>query len=299
MNKEKIDILKKEKNTVILAHYYVDESIQKIADYVGDSFYLAQVATKLEEKNIIVAGVYFMGESVKILNPEKNIYLVNPKADCPMAHMVNINTIEEMRNKYNDLAVVCYINSTAEIKSHSDICVTSANAVKIVRKLPEKNIFFIPDVNLAKYIEKLVPEKNIIANNGFCPIHNRVSAREVNNLKMKYKNAKVLAHPECKKEVLDIADYIGSTSGIIKKAETCNLNEFIIVTEIGIKYKLLKNYPNKRFYFLDSMICEDMKLLELEDLLKTMEKGGNEVFVSEEVIEKAKKPLKRMLKLGE
>lgn len=299
MNKEKFDILKKEKDTVILAHYYVDDSIQKIADYVGDSFYLAQVATKLKEKNIIVAGVYFMGESVKILNPDKNIYLVNTKADCPMAHMVSINTIEEMRNKYNDLAVVCYINSTAEIKSYSDICVTSANAVKIVEKLPEKNIFFIPDGNLAKYIEKFVPEKNIVANNGFCPIHNRVSAREVNNLKMKYKNAKVLAHPECKKEVLDIADYVGSTSGIIKKAASSNFKEFIIITEIGIKYELLKKYPNKKFYFLDNMVCEDMKLLKLEDLLNIMENGGNEVFVNEEIIEKAKIPLKKMLKLGE
>ncbi|QQK08304.1 quinolinate synthase NadA [Miniphocaeibacter halophilus] len=299
MNKEKLDILKKERDTVILAHYYVDDSIQKIADYVGDSFYLAQVATKLKEKNIIVAGVYFMGESVKILNPDKKVYLVNTRADCPMAHMVNINTIEEMRNKYKDLAVVCYINSTAEIKSHSDICVTSANAVKIVKELPEKNIFFIPDGNLAKYVEKLIPEKNIIANKGYCPVHNRVSVKEINNLKMKYKNAKVLAHPECKKEVLDLADYVGSTSGIIKEAASSNLKEFIIITEVGIKYELLKNYPDKKFYFLDNMICDDMKLLKLEDLLNIMENGGNEVFVNEEILEKAKIPLNRMLKLGD
>lgn len=195
MKIEEIKKLKKEKNAVILAHYYVDKEIQEIADYIGDSFYLAQKAVELKEDIIVMAGVYFMGESVKILNPDKKVLMPEILADCPMAHMIDVEKIEAVRKKFDDLAVVTYINSTAEIKSHSDVCVTSSNAVKIAKNLKEKNIFFIPDKNLGRYIKEQVPEKNIILNDGCCPVHDEV---EINDIK-KYKenNIKILAHPEC------------------------------------------------------------------------------------------------------
>lgn len=290
--------LKDDKDIVVLAHYYVDGKIQEMADYIGDSFYLAQMATKLKNEKIVLAGVYFMGESVKILNPNKNVYLVDKKADCPMAHMVTVKTIENMRKKYNDLAVVCYINSTAEIKAHSDICVTSSNAVKIVGKLKEKNIFFIPDGNLGRYISKFVPEKNIIPNDGCCPVHNNVSRDNIVEMKEKYENAFILAHPECNSEVLEMADYIGSTSGIIKKVGEFNGDDFIIVTERGIEFKLKENYPDKNFYFIENMICEDMKYSTEEKLIDVIVNGNNEVHVDQNIIERAKMPLERMLELG-
>ena len=169
--REEIEQLKKEKDAVILAHYYVSPEVQEIADYVGDSFYLSKVAVGLKEKTIVFCGVSFMGESAKILNPEKTVLMPDMAADCPMAHMASAETIEKIRSEYDDLAVVCYINSTAELKRHSDVCVTSSNAVKIVKSLPNKNIFFIPDRNLAHYIAGLVPEKNFIYNEGFCVVH--------------------------------------------------------------------------------------------------------------------------------
>ncbi len=298
MNLKEFKKLKDDKEFVVLAHYYVDGKIQEMADYIGDSFYLAQMATKLKNKNIVLAGVYFMAESVKILNPGKSVYLIDKEADCPMAHMVTVEKIEEMRKKYDDLAVVCYINSTAEIKAHSDICVTSSNAVKIVKKLNEKNIFFIPDGNLGRYISKYIPEKNIIPNNGCCPIHNNITKNNIFEIKEKHKNAFILAHPECNGEVLEMADYIGSTSGIIKAIGEFNGDSFIIVTEKGIEFKLRENYPSKKFYFVENMICKDMKYSTEEKLINVVKNGINEVFVDENIIERAKFPLERMLELG-
>ena len=298
MNLKDLKKLKEDKDIVILAHYYVDGKIQELADYIGDSFYLAQMATKLENEKIVLAGVYFMGESVKILNPNKKVYLVDKKADCPMAHMVTVEKIEEMRKEYNDLAVVCYINSTAEIKAHSDICVTSSNAVKIVKKLKEKNIFFIPDGNLGRYISKFVPNKNIISNDGCCPVHNNITRDNIVEMKEKYKEAFVLVHPECNTGVLEMADYIGSTSGIIEMVGEFKGDDFIIVTEKGIEFKLKGKYPSKNFYFIENMICEDMKYSTEEKLIDVIKNDINEVFVDENIIERAEVPLKRMLELG-
>ena len=179
----RIEELKKEKDAVILAHYYVNDDVQKIADYVGDSYYLAKVATETSQKVICFCGVSFMGESAKILNPEKTVVMPEPAADCPMAHMVDIDRIKQLREEYEDLSVVCYINSSAEIKQYADVCVTSANALKIVRALPEKNIFFIPDENLGAYIKEQVPEKNVILNDGFCHVHKSISAENVRKAK--------------------------------------------------------------------------------------------------------------------
>jgi quinolinate synthase len=240
-----------------------------------------------------------MGESAAIMNPNKKVLMPDLNADCAMAHMVEIAKISELRNKYDDLAVVCYINSSAEIKTYSDVCVTSANAIKIVKSLPNKNIFFIPDGNLGQYVKEQVPEKNIILNDGYCPIHAAITKEEVLDAKAKYPNAKFLVHPECKKEVLEEADYIGSTSGIIDFVTKDDSQEYIIGTEIGVLYELKKKNPEKKYYLVrENVVCADMKLVTLEKVLDCLEKETNVVSVSEEVAKKALIPLERMLEIA-
>lgn len=296
---EEIQKLKQEKNAVILAHYYVRPEIQDIADYIGDSFYLSKVAVGLKEQTIVFCGVSFMGESAKVLNPEKTVLMPDMHADCAMAHMADADTIQKMRDTYEDLAVVCYINSTAELKTHSDVCVTSANAVKIVKELPNKNIFFIPDRNLAHYVASQVPEKHFVYNEGFCPIHEHMILQEVLDAKAAYPGALVLTHPECPKAILDVSDYIGSTSGIIQYAKGSEKKEFIICTENGVRYKLEKENPDKQFYFTKTEpVCTDMKKITLEKVLHVLQTGENEVHVTDSLRELSGKPLERMLELG-
>ena len=297
--KKEIEQLKKERNAVLLAHYYVDDAVQEIADYVGDSYYLAKVALKESKDVICFAGVNFMGESAKILNPDRTVIMPDQKADCPMAHMVDVEKIEEMRKKYDDLAVVCYINSTAEIKAHSYVCVTSSNAVKIVKALPNKNIFFIPDRNLAHYIAGLVPEKNFIYNEGFCIVHEYMEVEEIQEAKAAHPEAEVLSHPECPAKVLERSDFVGSTSEIIEQAGKSDAKEFIICTESGVLYELQKRNPEKKFYFTETTpICRNMKKVTLEKVLHVLKTGENEVFVDDKLREESKKPLERMLELA-
>lgn len=298
MEIQEIETLKKEKGAVVLAHYYVNESVQRAADYVGDSFYLAQTAKKLENRVIVIAGVYFMAESVKILNPDKKVLMVDGEADCPMAHMVSIEKIKEVRETYEDTAVVTYINSSAKIKAYSDICVTSSNAVNIVKQLKNKNIFFIPDKNLGSYVAERVAEKNIVLNDGYCLIHNRIEKNSVLALKQSHPNAKVMVHPECVREVVKMADYIGSTKGIIEEVGKIKEKEFIIVTEDGILAELRRLYPDKYFYIPDNFICHDMKLLTVEKLESVLKHLNNEIKVEKEIAKKALIPLNRMLELG-
>ena len=273
-----IQRLKEEKNAVILAHYYVNDEVQAIADYVGDSFYLAKVAKSVDKDTIVFCGVSFMGESAKILNPEKTVLMPDLSADCPMAHMADINKIEALRKEYDDLAVVCYINSTAELKAHSDVCVTSSNAVKIVKALPNHNIFFIPDENLGRHVAEQVPEKNIILNDGYCHVHVNITPDSVNAVKAEHPGAEVLAHPECKKDVLVYADYIGSTADIIAYAKKSECSEFIICTEDGVSYKLKSENPDKKFYFGGKPCCKDTKLNTLEKIAHVLKTGDNEVL---------------------
>ena len=297
--KNQIEQLKRAKNAVILAHYYVPAEVQEVADYVGDSFYLAKVARQSEADIIVFCGVAFMGESAKILNPDKKVLMPDPSADCLMAHMVADGLIEEMRKKYDDLAVVCYINSTAELKRHSDVCVTSSNAVKIVKALPNKNIFFIPDRNLAHYIAGLVPEKNFIYNEGFCIVHEYMEVEEIQEAKAAHPEAEVLSHPECPAKVLELSDFVGSTSEIIAQAEKSDAKEFIICTESGVLYELQKRNPEKKFYFTETTpICRNMKKVTLEKVLHILKTGENEVFVDDKLREESKKPLERMLELA-
>ena len=296
---EEIEQLKKERNAVVLAHYYVNDEVQAIADYVGDSYYLAKVAVDLKESTIVFAGVNFMGESAKILNPDKTVLLPDAKADCPMAHMAEVERIEQVRKEYDDVAVVCYINSTAELKMHSDVCVTSANAMKIVKALPNKNIFFIPDENLGRYIASKLPEKNFIFNDGYCHVHKAVTADMIKKAKESHPDAEVLIHPECTLEVLELADYIGSTSGIIDYATKSDKKEFIISTELGVLYQLKKNNPDKQFFAAGSVqICPNMKKVTLEKVRDSLRDNTGVVEVSDEKREKSLVPLKRMLELA-
>ena len=295
----KIRELKKQKNAIILAHYYAPAEVQRIADYVGDSFYLAKIAKSSTADVIVFCGVSFMGESAKILNPNKKVLMPDVSADCPMAHMVTEGRIKELREKYDDLAVVCYINSTAELKCQSDVCVTSSNAVKIVKALPNKNIFFIPDKNLGRYVAEQVPEKNVILNHGYCPIHVKVSLEEVLQEKKLHPTALVLSHPECEENILNISDYIGSTAEIIDFAKQSEKDEFIICTEDGVEFELIKTNPNKKFYFTKTRpCCVDMKLNTLDKLLKVLETEENPIEVDEETRERALVPLNRMLELA-
>lgn len=293
-----IQQLKKEKNAVILAHYYVNDELQALADYVGDSFYLAKVAKKTTADVLVFCGVSFMGESAKLLNPEKTVLMPDAEADCPMAHMAQVEKILEYRRKYENLAVVCYINSTAELKSYSDVCVTSSNAVKIVRALPNKNIFFIPDGNLGRFVAEQIPEKNIILNDGYCPIHKNITAAGVQEKKNRYPGALVLAHPECGEEVLTLADYIGSTAEMIEFAKESACTEFIVCTEEGVSYRLREDNPEKKFYFGGDYLCHDMKRNTLEKVLHVLKTGENEVKLPKELFEGAVAPLDKMLELA-
>ena len=296
---EEIKQLKLEKDAVLLAHYYVPAEVQEIADYVGDSFYLSKVASKLTNKVLVFCGVSFMGESGKLLNPDKAVLMPDASADCPMAHMVTKAEIDDVRARYEDLAVVCYINSTAEIKSWSDVCVTSANAVQIVKKLPNQNNLFIPAKNLGRYVAEQVPENNVMLVKGYCPVHEEMKAKEIQELKQLHPLAEVLAHPECNASVLSIADYIGSTTGILKQAAASNAKEFIIATEIGVRYELEKQNPKKTFYFPKTEpVCMDMKKITLDGILHVLRTGENGAAVASNIAEPSKATLNRMLELA-
>lgn len=297
--KKEIEKLKSEKNAAILAHYYAPAEVQEIADFVGDSFYLAKVAKQSTADIIVFCGVSFMGESAKILNPGKKVLMPDLTADCAMAHMVAPHMIEEIRAKYEDLAVVCYINSTAELKCQSDVCVTSSNAVKIVKALPNKNIFFIPDRNLGAYVAKQVPEKNVILNDGFCPVHAKLTAEQVHQAKNSHPDALVLSHPECEGTVLALSDFIGSTAEIISFAKASDADQFIVCTEVGVDCKLISDNPDKRFYFPNPCpCCTDMKQNTLENVLSVLKNEDQVVEVSEDLRRNALIPLDRMLELA-
>lgn len=262
---EEIKQLAKEKDVVILAHYYVDGEVQAIADYVGDSYYLSKIATEVKQKNILFCGVTFMGESAKILNPEKKVIMADELADCPMAHMVDLDKIKEVRKQYKDVAVVCYVNSTAEIKAKSDVCVTSSNAIRVVKALENKRIFFIPDNNLGRYVASKVPEKEFIFHDGFCHVHTSITKEQVEAAKKLYPASLVLAHPECTEDVLALADFIGSTSEIIDYATRSENENFIICTEMGVFYELMQKNPQKKFYSVGHrQFCPNMKRVTLE-----------------------------------
>lgn len=293
---DEIRRLAKEKDAVILAHYYVNADVQDIADYVGDSYALARKAKEDPRKTIVFCGVTFMGESACVLNPDKTVLVPAPTAVCPMALMVDEKKIAEMRAKYDDLAVVCYINSTAHIKSLSDICVTSSNALKIVRGLPNKNIFFIPDGNLGRFVKEQIPEKNVILNDGYCHVHTSITAAAIEKAAHECVNAKVIAHPECTKEVCDLADYLGSTKELIDFVKNDGADEYIVCTEAGVLHEMQKVAPGKKFHFVGAkQVCPNMKKITLENVRDALKNGTPKAEYTKKLRIKNSVPLDRML----
>lgn len=297
---EQIKKLKKEKDVVILAHYYVTGDIQDIADYVGDSYLLSKKAAEAKEKVILFCGVEFMGESAKILSPDKTVLMPDMEADCPMAHMVTPEDIKKLKAECPKAAVVCYINSTAETKALSDVCVTSSNAERVVAAMPQKEIYFIPDSNLGRFIASKMPEKTFYFHNGFCPTHARITEGLVKKAQADHPGAKVLMHPECISEALALADYIGSTSGIIDFPSKDEADSYIIATEEGVMHELKNKYPKKVFFMVDELcICENMKKNTLEKMLHTLQHFDNQMEMDEDLRNKAACSLKKMHELAQ
>lgn len=292
--------LKKEKDICILAHSYQAHEILEIADYTGDSFALSVMASKAPQKTIIMCGVRFMAETVKILSPEKAVYLVSPDAGCPMAEQMDRELISTVKQQYPDYTVVAYINTTAALKTICDVCVTSSSAVKIVSKIENDNILFIPDCNLGAHVAKQLPNKNIKLLQGGCPTHASVNAEDVAAAKSKHPNALLLVHPECQPSVCKTADYIGSTSGIMDFAKKSDAKEFIIGTELSIAEHLQYECPEKRFYGLSQkLICSNMRITTLIDVLNCIQGiSGEEMTLDNETIARARKCIDKMIELG-
>ena len=292
--------LKEENDVCILAHSYMAQEIKEIADFTGDSYALAVKSAKVPQKTVIMCGVRFMAETVKILAPEKKVILSNPDAGCPMAEQMDKETISFVKEQYPDYAVVAYINTTASLKTICDVCVTSSSAVEICKKLDADKILFIPDCNLGSYVAKQVPEKEFKLLHGGCPTHAKISESKLLEAMEKHPNAKVLVHPECQPDVVQHADYVGSTSGIVNFAKQSEDKEFIIGTEISIAEELQYACPDKQFYPMSKdLICPNMKATTLMDVYGCL-KGtfGDEITMDEEKRLQAKKCIDEMIRLG-
>ncbi|GAB6170195.1 quinolinate synthase NadA [Clostridium carnis] len=296
---DKISNLKRKRNAIILAHYYQPEEVQKIADYIGDSYYLSEIARDCTEETIIFCGVHFMAESAKILANNKKILFPSIDAGCPMAEMADYKELIKVKEKYEDAAVISYINSTALVKAHSDVIVTSSSAIDIIKNISNRRILFLPDKNLGEYVAGFFEDKEFILWDGFCNCHSKIKKEEITKLKEEYKESEVLAHPECTKEVRDLADYIGSTSGIIEYATKSTKKEFIIATEEGILYELEKKNKDKKFIIPGTDIkCIDMKKNNLFKIYETLLNMNNEILIDESVRIMALKPLENMHRLA-
>ena len=297
---EEILKLKKENDVCILAHCYQSHEILEVADFVGDSYALAKLAAEVENKTVIMCGVRFMAETVKILSPDKKVILANSDAGCPMAEQITKTELEKMLAENKGYAVVAYVNTTAELKTLCDVCVTSASALKILKAMPQKDILFVPDINLGSYLKEQLPEKNIKLVNGGCPYHAAVTSAEVDAALKKHPEALLLAHPECTKAVVSRAHYVGSTTGIMDYAKKSDKTEFIIGTENSIVQHLQFECPDKKFYPLSKkLVCADMKLTTLSDVLLSIKgEGGEEIELDEETRLKAKVCIDQMINYG-
>lgn len=298
MLQEKIKELKKKRNAIILAHNYQLPEVQEIADFTGDSLELARIASNVKEDIIVFCGVHFMAETASILAPNKIILFPDMNAGCPLANTITAQDLRDLKEKYKDAIVVSYVNTTAEVKAESDYICTSANAALVVEKIPEKRIIFVPDRNLGYYVSKKVKNKEMIIWNGFCPTHQRILPQDIIRLKEEHRDAKVVVHPECRKEVLDIADEIASTSGILRFCKEDSNRKYIIGTEVGLLYRLRKENPGKEFILASPLaVCPNMKKITLEKIFWTLENMEPQVRVPETIREKALKPIERMLSL--
>lgn len=293
-----IDRMKKEQNAVIVAHSYQVDDVQEVADVVGDSFALSQFCASNNADTIVFCGVHFMAESAKILSPEKTVLLPEINAGCPMADMVTAEALIEAKKKYPNAAVVCYINSSAEVKAECDICCTSSNALQVIRSIDKKDIIFVPDKNLGSYVAQMVPEKNIILWEGYCITHHKIKANEVLAAKELHPDAVLLVHPECQPEIAKLADFVGSTKQIIDYAKNSEQKKFIIGTEMGVLYQLKKDSPDKTFYLMSSgLICPNMKKTSLQSVHDALAYKRYEINLSEDIIKRASHCLNRMLEV--
>ncbi len=291
--------LKKEKDFCVLAHIYQNREIVEIADYVGDSFGLSRQAAVAPQKNVLMCGVRFMAETVKLLSPEKRVWLSSAEAGCPMAEQLDIGQLRELKKQYPGYTVAAYINTTAELKTECDVCVTSASALTILKKVENRNILFIPDINLGQYVASQLPEKNFKLVQGGCPAHARMSAADVLRQRLLHPEALLLVHPECAPEVVREADYVGSTTGIMQFAKTSAGREFIIGTENSVTAHLRYECPEKRFYPLSKdCVCRDMRATTLPDVLCCLNGEGEEIVLSDEIQKKARRCIDEMLRLG-
>lgn len=295
--------LKKETNTAILAHSYQAHEIVEIADLTGDSYKLSVDAKSVEADNILFCGVHFMAETAKMLSPEKHVFLANSQAGCPMAEQMDADIISQLKAMESDRKVVAYINTTASLKTVCDVCVTSSSALKIVKAMDSKKILFIPDCNLGDYVKKNVPDKDIKLLQGGCPVHASVTVNDVEQAKSAHPNALILVHPECVPKVVERADYVGSTSGIMNFAIKSECKEFIIGTELSIAEHLQYECPDKKFYPLSKkIICPNMKLTTLPDVYSALKgiKTGEafEIIMDDELIVNARKCIDEMIRLG-
>lgn len=297
--KEEIIKLKEENDICILAHCYQNPEILEVADFVGDSFALAVEAEKVQNKNVIMCGVRFMAETVKILSPDKTVYLSNKNAGCPMAEMMDKALISEVKKQFPDYTVVAYINTTSDLKTVCDVCVTSSSAEKICSKLDTDKILFIPDCNLGDFISKKLPDKEFKLLNGGCPTHARIEPEDVLKAKEAHPDALFLVHPECKPTVVELADYVGSTTGIMNYAKESDHDEFIIGTENNTAVHLSNECPDKKFYTVtDTFVCPNMRYTTLENVLKCCKGEGEQIELDEETRIGAKRCIDRMIELG-
>lgn len=290
--------LKKEHNAVILVHNYQIPEVQDIADFLGDSLDLAKKAVKTDAENIVFCGVDFMAESAKILNPDKNVIIPDLDAKCPMAAMVDPEGLKKLKKENPTAEVVSYINTTADVKALSDICCTSANGEKIVNSLNSDKIIFVPDRNLGSYIQRSISDKEMIIWPGMCSTHHKIRKEQIMRIKQDHPKAEILVHPECRPEVIDIADHVFSTGGMVNHAKNSDCKEFIIGTEKDLCYRLKKENPDKQFYPIKSAICPNMKKNNLDKVLKSLESLEPKIELPEEIIEKAEKPLQRMMNIS-
>ncbi len=301
---QKVRDLARQKNAVILAHYYQRPEVQDVADFVGDSLDLSRKAANTDADIIVFCGVRFMCETAKILSPRKKVLHPNPESGCPMADMVSAQQVRKLRTEHPDAEFVAYINTTADVKAEVDLCVTSANAPKIISKLESKKIVFLPDQALGNWIAKQVQDKEFVIWKGFCPPHFEFTAREVQALKERYPDAKLAVHPECHPKVIELADFVGSTSQIIRYATTVDSKRVIVITEVGLKYTLQKKNPDKEYIFPETMnycgtvYCCTMKGITLPKVYETLKEEINEVTLPPDLIERARRPIERMLRLS-
>ncbi|MFC1697260.1 quinolinate synthase NadA [Nanoarchaeota archaeon] len=291
---KKIKQLKKQRNAIILVHNYQKPEIYEVADFIGDSFGLAKKAMQTKADVIVFCGVDFMAESAKILNPDKTVLIPDPTANCPMAAMVTAEKLREAKKKYPEAGVVCYVNTTAEVKAECDMCVTSSNAVRIVQNMPQKQILFVPDKNLAEFVAKNVKGKKIIPWNGFCYVHHKINESAVREARVNMPNAKIVAHPECQSSIVKWADYTCSTTGMIDFAKNTNANKIVVATEQGMIERLKKEVPNKEFYSIGG-VCVNMKKNNLEKVYKSLQTLEPKVELDEEIRLKARNALQNMM----